>query len=310
VYIYDKDETESLDNVTSYMLEYTKDYTLIDYGIKSNDGVDYVEFIYKDDKQTYQDRYYLSDTKEYNLMLITLNDDSYLDDKYQNIIDSFQFTFDNDGSIEDLSDVSKDGYRKYQDTRLKWSINMHPDWEEYKNDKIQNKVSFNGKNDAHFSVEVYSLENGETLDSITKESIKEAVEALNPKLYTLEKQESSVIGGVKCSKLYYSYKISNNITYGCEVLFIDKNYKYILSSQLLDKDYNDVKQKELVDGIINSFNFKELETKKIGKLLDPNKIDLSKKTQKIYNDLYSIDIPFNWKEDSETMKSIEVYSNG
>jgi len=168
VYIYDKEKDTSLDSIVDFLLEYTKDYTLIDYGKKTNsDGIDYVEFIYKDDEQTYQSRYFLSDNKEYSFILTTKNDEAYIDDKYQNIINSFKFKFDNDGSAEDLSDVSKEGFRKYQDTRMKWSINMHPDWEEYKDDKIQNKVVFNGNNGAFFSLEVYSLDSGETLDSIT-----------------------------------------------------------------------------------------------------------------------------------------------
>ncbi len=201
VRIFDSDEKNSIDKITDNMLDYTKDFTLIDYGTDKNGTAEYVEFIYKDDEYTYQDRFYLTYEKEYNIVVYTQNEDSYLDDKYLNIINSFKFAFDKDGSTEDLSDVTKDGYRKYQDTRLKWSINMHPDWEENKDDKIQNKVKFNGKNDAYFSVAVYSLEKGETLDSITADSIKESEESLNPSLYKLIKQENTTIGGVACTKI-------------------------------------------------------------------------------------------------------------
>jgi len=308
VYFYEQDKDSSLDNSINYMLNFTKDYTLIDYETKSNnDGINYVEFIYKDDKQTYQYRNYLLNNMEYNFLITTQNENSYLDDKYQNIIDSFQFNFSKDGSTEDLSDVSKDGYRKYQDNRLKWSINMHPDWEEIKDNKIQNKIIFTGKDKAYFSVEVYSLDKSETLDSITEEAIKRDSEDLNMKLYNVTKQESAFIGGVKCNKLYYTVQILDKKIFGCEIYFTDKNYKYILSSELSGKDYCDSKQKKLVDGIISSFKFTELNAKTIGKLLDPEKVILTKKTRNISSDLFSMDIPFNWIDSEDNSKTFENY---
>lgn len=309
VRIFDTEEKNSIDKITDNMLDYTEDFTLIDYGNDKNGTAEYVEFIYKDDEYTYQDRFYLTNEKEYNIVVYTLNEDSYLDDKYLNIINSFKFAFDKDGSTEDLSDVTKEGYRKYQDTRLKWSINMHPDWEANKDDKIQNKVKFNGKKDAYFSVAVYSLEKGETLDSITADSIKESEENLNPSLYKLIKQENTTIGGVACTKIYYSFKILDKTSFGCEVNFVDKNYKYILSSIISEDDYNSIKQRELVDGIISSFKFKELDVKKIGKLLDPNNIAVSKKTQTISKELYSIDIPNNWDEMDVDIDGMETYGD-
>ncbi len=307
VRIFDTDETSNIDKITDFMLDYTEDFTLIDYGTDENGSTEYVEFIYKDDVYTYQDRYYITKNKEYNITVYTLNEDSYIDDKYQNIINSFKFEFSKDSSTEDLSDVTKDGYRKYQDTRLKWSINMHPDWRENKDDKIQNIVRFNGKNGAYFSVSVYSLEKGETLESITADSVKESEENLNPSLYNLIKQENTSIGGVACTKIYYSFKILDETSFGCEVNFVDKNYKYILNSIISEDDYNSIKQRELVDGIINSFRFKELDAKKIGKLLDPDNIPTSKKTQNISNNKYSFDIPSNWSKVEDTASDMVTY---
>jgi hypothetical protein len=63
-----------------------------------------------------------------------------------------------------------------------------------------------------------------------------------------------------------------------------------------EDDYNSVKQRELIDGIISSFRFKQLDVKKTGKLMDPDNIAISKKTQNISNDQYSMDIPSNWDE--------------
>lgn len=311
VNIFDKDEDTNLDNAVSNLLEYTKDYTLIDYGTReSKDGIKYVEFVYKDDSLTYQKRVYILDTKEFDILLCTHIEDLYLDDKYQSILDSFQFKYNKDGSTEDLSDVSSLGYRKYQDTRLKWSINMHPDWQEFKDDKIQNKVIFNGPDSAYFSVEVYSLEKGEDLYSITNDEIKQNDMNLNSKLYTLTNRESVTIGGIRCNKFYYTLKALDKTYYDCVVCFADKDYKYILNCEISEKDYNDSKQKTLIDGMINSFTFKELNVKTIGKLLDPDKIILSKKTQNISEDLFSMDIPYNWIESKDNTETNICYYKG
>ncbi len=89
--------------------------------------------------------------------------------------------------------------------------------------------------------------------------------------------------------------------------FVDKNYKYILSSIISEDDYNSIKQRELVDGIISSFKFKELDVKKIGKLLDPDNISISKKTQNISNDKYTMDIPSNWDEVEDEVDGMVTY---
>jgi hypothetical protein len=309
VYMYDKNEDTSIDSTTKKYLEYIKDgNTLIDYSNKTNeDGIEYVDFVYKDDIYTYHIRAYITDKKVYSVILMTEIEESYLDDKYQNLLNSFRFKFDNDGSTEDLSDVSKDGYRKYQDTRLKWSINMLPYWEEIKDEKVQNKVSFNGTEDEYFSVEVYSLEKGETLDSVTQDSINDDTKEYNQNLYTVSKPESAIIGGIKCNKVYYSIKLPDQTIFGCEVYFTDKNYKYILTSEIPEEDYNNLKQRNLVDGMINSFKFTEIDAKKIGKLLDPDKVGTSNKMRTISNDSYSIDIPTSWTVDKENTNTEQNY---
>lgn len=305
--IYDREEDQTLDDVANEFLEYLDEYTLIDYSIQTQNELEFVEFVYKDDEFTYQERVFLSSNKEYYILLITDNEDSYLDDKYQDILNSFEYKFKKDGSTEDLSDVNASGYRKYQDTRLKWSINLLPDWIEYKSDSVQNSVVFNDKDNSVLSVAVYSLDKGETLDSVTKDSIKEDSEELNADLYKVIKQESTVIGGVKCNKVYYSIELYDGTYYGWDIFFVDKNYKYIIGCEIPEKAYNNSKQRKLVEGMINSFKFSELNFKNIGKLLDPDKIVISNKPRKINNDLFSFEIPSNWKKDTSTEENI-VYS--
>lgn len=307
LYLYETDETSSLDNVENYMLEWTEDYTLIDYGRERMNGYDYVEFIYKDDEWTYQKRVFLTKEKEYEIIIYTQNDDAYLDDKYQDLINSLNFNFPKDKSAEDLSDVKSNGYRTYQDTRLKWSIEVFPYWEEIKDRNIQNSVNFYGKGNEYGEVSIYSLEKGETLDSVTRQLIKDDTDKLNPEFFKIVRQEDSKINGVSCKKIYYTLAAPDNTYSGCEAVLVDKNYKYIVDIQLPDTEYNKSSKKSMLEGMLSSFKFSELDPKVTGKLLDRNKISLSNSTKNIDEALYSFKIPFNWTESAANTEISKTY---
>lgn len=305
VYIDDLEEDTTVEDIANSMYEEMDYYTLIDFGIKESNGLEYVEFVFKDEYGTYQQRIFLSGKQQFTLTLCTENEDSYLDDKYQNILDSFSLKYSRDGSVEDLSDINSSGYRKYQDTRMKWSINMLPEWEEYKDSDIQNEVEFYGKNEASLVVKVYSLDKGETLDSITKASIDRDNARLNNDLYKVIKQETVTINGVKCSKVHYTLQFADKLHYGWDIFFVDKNYKYIIGCEISEDDYNNSRQKRLVEGMLNSFKFTELNVKAIGKLLDPNKVIINEKQKTVNTDYFTLKIPssFSTGVDSEQMKS-------
>ncbi|MDF2986140.1 MAG: copper amine oxidase domain protein [Eubacterium sp.] len=311
IYLLDAGKDTNLDNIANNIKESLKEYTLIDFIQDTHNGVDYVEFMYKDDKWTEQERVYIAKNKVYFMTIYTKNEDSYDDEKYKNLMDSFSFYFDKGGSTEDLSDVTAEGYRKYQDTRLKWSIDMIPYWEEFKDNKIQNKVVFNGKDDEYLSVEVYSLEKDETLDSITQKSIDKDKEELNPSLYTITNSENTTIGDVDCTKVYYTLKMPSKVIYGCEIFIVDGNYKYLISSEIPEDVYKNSKEKELFDGMLNSFSFKKLDAKSTGKLLDPDKVTISSdKTSTVNTDLYSVEVPFNWIEGENNTDTYKYYYKG
>lgn len=86
--------------------------------------------------------------------------------------------------------------------------------------------------ESFFSVNIYSLEKGETLDSITTSAINSYERDYNTEMFKFERQERAVIGGVKCSKLYYKYTKTDKLKYGCDIFFADKNYKYVLSYEI------------------------------------------------------------------------------
>ncbi|ACL76069.1 stalk domain-containing protein [Ruminiclostridium cellulolyticum] len=305
--IKDKDKDATLEDEQQNLREEAEDSTLIDYGIYESNGIEYAEIVYKGSDVTFVKRVYMTDTKEFVLLLLLENDKSYLDNKYQDLIDSFQFKFSKDGSTEDLSDVSATGYRKYQDTQLKWSAKILPYWREYKDDNIHNEVQFDGLFGEIFSVKIYSLEKGETLDSITSSAIKNYECDYNPEIFKFERQESAVIGGVKCSKIYYKYNISDKPIYGCDIFFVGKNYKYVLCYELSEESYNDSSKRMMVEGMVNSFRFEQLDLKATGKLMDPSKITSSTKTRTFDDDYYSFKLPSGWKTSQDNTDDFKQY---
>lgn len=310
LYLYDADENSNLDNVENFMFEWTKNYTLIDYKRDSINGLDFVEFIYKDNNWTYRKRVFITKEREYQFIIYTLNDDDYSSEKYQNIIDSLTFKFPKDKSSEDLSDVKADGYRTYQDTRLKWSMNIIPYWREVKDDNIQNNIVFYGEGSELASVSVFSLEKGETLDSVTQQKIKDRTDAMNPELFKITNQESTTVNGISCNKIYYSVSLYDQAYTGCDVIIVDKNYKYILNSMIPAKEYTKSSKRNMLQGMLNSFKFAELDTKTVGKLLDRNKVILSNNTRNIDQTMYSVKLPFNWIEDDENTNDTQYYYKG
>ncbi|EPR13366.1 stalk domain-containing protein [Ruminiclostridium papyrosolvens] len=310
--IKDKDKDSTLEDKQQNLREEAEDSTLIDYGIYESNGVEYAEIVYKDSDLTFVKRVYMTNTKEFLLLMLLDNDKSYLDNKYQDLLDSFQFKFSKDGSTEDLSDVSATGYRKYQDTQLKWSAKILPYWSEYKDENIHNEVQFDGLFGENFSIKIYSLDKGETLDSITSSAIKSYERDYNPEMFKFESQESAVIGGVKCNKLYYKYTRLDKTKYGCDIFFVDKNYKYVLCYELPEESYNDSNKRMMVEGMVNSFRFEQLDLKATGKLMDPSQITTSTKTRTIEEDYYSFKLPSGWKTSQDNTDDNKKYysSNG
>lgn len=303
--LYDRSEKDDLDSIANDILDDMYDYTLIDYEIKNKNGLKFLDFVYKDSYGTYQERIFLTNTKIYDIVIETENDTSYLDEKYQNILDSFKLSFSKDGSTEDLSDVNADGYRKYQETGLNWSISLLPDLRESKDKNIQNKVYFYGKNDFTFSVKIFSLDKGETLESLTQSYEKDDSDLFNPSAYKILKQETTVINGIKCNKVYYSMKYADETYYGCDIFLVDKNYKYLLWYEVSEDDYKNANQMKKIEGMINSFTVRGIDVKTAGKLLDPDKVVLSDKKRTVSNDIFSMEIPINWKNniDNDILKN-------
>lgn len=298
--IYDRNKENDMDSIANDILDELYDYTLIDYEIKRKNGTEFLDFVYRNSYSTYQERVFLTNTKIYDIVIGTKNNVSYSDEKYGNILESFKLTFSRDGSTEDLSDVNADGFRKYQETGLNWSINLLPDLRESKDNNIQNRVYFYGKNDFSFSVKIYSLDKGETLESLTENYEKEDSDYFNPELYKILKKENVVVNGIKCNKVYYSMKYKNETHYGCDIFLVDKNYKYLLWYEVSEEDYRNANLMKKIEGMVNSFTIREIDAKTVGKLLDPDKVVLSDKKRTVSGDIFSMDVPINWKKNIDT----------
>ena len=307
VNLYDADSESNLDNAVTNIKEKIEDFTLIDFTENSSNGEDYVEFIYSDNEWTVQERCYITKTTEYDILIYTKNDDSYDDEKYQNLMTSFNFKFDKTGSTEDLSDVTKEGYRKYQDTRLKWTIDMIPYFEEIKDEKIQNKILFFGKNYEFLTVEVYSMDKGETLDSVTKTILDDSAAHYNSELYSVTKQEKIKVDGTEGNRVNYTITYPGKFVYGYEMFFTDNSYKYIVTAQIPEEVYNNSKDRKLVEGMLNSFSFKKLDAKVTGKLLDPAKVSLSNRVRTVKDSNYTIALPINWSESENNNEEFQFY---
>ncbi len=308
IFLYDS-EGSSLDNAVKNIKERIQEYTLIDFVEDSNSGEKYVEFIYSNDKNTVRSRTYITKTTEYDILLITENEDDYNDEKYQNLIQSFDFKFNKDGSTEDLSDVTNEGFRKYQDTRLKWTVDMIPYYEEIKTDKIRNVIAFEGNNSEYFSVQVYSLDKGETLDSITKKYLDDDAAHYNPEFYSVTNQEKVEINGVEGNKVYYTLKLLSTTIYGCEMFFTDDNYKYIVKSEIPENVYIQFSKRRLVEGMIKSFSFQKLDAKVTGKLLDPKKVSMDDRVRTIDGPGFDMSIPVDWYGDEDNEDTYQFFYN-
>ncbi len=307
VAINDTKKESSIDDFIKYVNDKIKGFTRIDFVEDSNNGEKYAEFVYCDDKNTVRERCYITKTTVYDILIITENDDDYDDEKYKSLVQSFDFNCNKDGSTEDLSDVTKDGYRKYLDTRLKWSVDMIPYYEEVKVDNIRNVIAFYGKEYEYFSVQVYSIDKDDTLDSITQKSLDDDAAHYNSEFYSVTKQEKVEINGVEGNKVFYTLKFPDITVYGYEMFFVDNNYKYIVRAEIPENVYNHFNKKKLVEGMINSFSFQKLDAKATGKLLDPNKISMNGRVRTLDEAGFTMSIPVEWTEDDENTDTYQYF---
>ncbi|HOV25586.1 MAG TPA: copper amine oxidase N-terminal domain-containing protein [Pseudobacteroides sp.] len=313
-------EDDTLDTLMASVREdLGSSLTLVSQGKKVKNGQEYSKMVYKGNG-VIDIRYFIKGERIYKIVLYMDDYNKYIGSSvYTDLMDSFATDFVQNSSIEDLSDISKDGYRKYEDKNLKFSMNVSPEWFKVDNESTPNVVAFfnnPGSTKEYYDslhIDMYSVEKGITAKDLVDRMVKEMQDEINPDYYKILKQEDGELNGVKCSKIYYMQKISGMDIYSCDIFIVGKNYKYNIYYHIASDTYNDKKKLEEIENALNSFKFTEPDATKIGELMDPNYYDDMDSTVKRQSKKYkwSVNLPTSWVADARGNNEDQVlYSSG
>lgn len=310
------------DTINSLMttdLNYFSDYTLVSQGKVKKDNLEYSKSVFKSDYGVWQVRNYLSDQWVFELSLYMDDYEKYINSTVdKDILDTFSLGYQAESQLEDLSDISKEGFRKYEDKTLKFSVDVAPEWakDEYSNkyntieffDAVSDSSDFNNQ----FCVNMYSYETGFTLDHWVKNIYQNLQDYINPDYYKIIKEENGVINGVPCKKIYYSQNLPGETVYSCDVLLLGKHYKYNVFYYLNSATYENPQKLALFEKALNSFKFSEPDPQKVGSLMDP--YDIEQTNEKILKSnaqyKWSMEISANYKpQEDNNDRDQAFYSN-
>jgi len=313
-------EDDTLDTLMASVREdLGSSLTLVSQGKKVKNGQEYSKTVYKGEGAI-DVRYFIKDERIYKLVLYMKEYEKYSGSSvYTDILDSFNTDYVQNSSIEDLSDISKEGYRKYEDKKLKFSINVSPEWFKVDNENTPNVVEFYdnpGSTKEYYDslhIDMYSVEKGITAKDLGNRLIKEMQDEINPDYYKILKQEDGELNGVKCNKIYYMQKIGGMDIYSCDIFIVGKNYKYNIYYHIDSETYNDEKKLEEIENALNSFKFTEPDPTKVGELMDPNYSEdegsTIKKQSKKYK--WTVNLPISWVAGTSSNNEDEViYGSG
>lgn len=310
-------EGETLDTLMTETRENYDFYTLVSQNKLTKEGLEYVKTVVKG-TSVYDIRQYIKNNKVYEVELYAKDYDKYKDTTtYTGILDSFITSFTKDGSIEDLSDINGEGYRTYSDKNLKFTINILPDWYQNRNDNQPNTIEFNESDSEedkigdNIYVNMFSLEDGFTLEGWVKKDLKELEDTLNPEYYQILQQEDVTINGVNAKKLLYILKIANKSLYVADIFLAGKNYKYSISYLIKSDTYNNQDKLAKIEQSLNSFIFTEPDPNKVGTMMSPKDVDVSDTKVKKQNAAlkWSLELPATWTADFENNDKDQVLYN-
>lgn len=281
-------------------LEYDYGFTLIRH--EKNDN--YARVVYRESPFTYEDRYYINDGKVYyiNLSFEDYDNATYVtNQEVQNFLDSFSTKFVNDGRIEDLSDVTEDGFRPYRNKDLGFSIDVLANWIEmefgeadYEESSIMAKFIDDLGN--YVYITMYPYDEGLSLDDVVKMETDFIKKEYNPELYKLESIKDIEISGKKAKELLYEIKHDDRTEYMIYIFMVGENYKYNVGCLLTQDTYNDEKSKQKVLDMLHSFKFDEPDSEDIVYIEDSRFVDIAEDYITLENDRYmwSMKVPSTW----------------
>jgi len=285
----------TIDNLLSFALSSVKDdYTLM----KQEKGEGYAKVVYRDRIFAYEDRYYIKDGKIYYLNLIFEDYNIYKSDQdIQRLLDSFSVKFVNDGSIEDLSDVTEKGVRPYTNKNLKYSIDVLADWAEIKYEGTENTVDFVDNLGNSVCINMFSYDKGLSLDEVVKKEIDYIKKEYNPKMYSLVSTKDVLIDGKKAKELLYKFSNGDMTEYLMDIFVLGENYKYNIRCSFTEETYNDIKSREKILDMMYSFRFEEPDFDEIGYMLDTRFLGIEESYRTVESTRYkwSMELPSTWE---------------
>lgn len=308
VNITEASNSDTMNSLLAEQLQYVSSYTLVNQGIFTQGDQEYVKVVYKDGEWTYEDRMFIKDDKVFIFSIEVKGEDQYKNNnEIASLLDSFKTEFVDNESIKNLSNVVEDGYRAYENEKLKWSINILADWQELiYGDKV-NEVRFAEEYNLtdlginRVVVKMTSKKDGLTLDEWIANEEKNYEENYNDELVKILKTKKTEINGKKSVKLYTSMELDDKVIYSCEAYLIGENYKYQVLYVMNSNSYKDSEIKSKIEKMIDSFDFEEPVVEEVGQIIDVNEIVIEDGTREIKNEelKWAFEIPYNWTADYE-----------
>lgn len=306
VNITEAKNNDTINSLLAEELEYISNYTLVSQGKVTTDGQEYVKVVYKDSEGIYEDRISIKDEKVFIYSLEVSDEKKYKNNnEIATLLDSFKTEFVSNESINDLSNVTEDGYRIYENEKLKWSVNVLADWKEANYDNKVNEIGFSEDYKANdlemngINVKMTSKKDGLNLDKWLDEEEQYFDDNYNDELVKILKIDDAIINGKKSKKMYSSMKLNDKVLYACEAYLIGKNYKYQVYYIMNSKSYNDLEMRAKIEKMIDSFVFEDPDVDEVGQLIDVNDVSIEEGTREIKNEelKWAFEIPFNWTSD-------------
>ncbi|MEA4847960.1 MAG: copper amine oxidase N-terminal domain-containing protein [Clostridiaceae bacterium] len=314
--IFDLKSGESCETLFSDELQHSSNYTLISQEKSKKYGLDYFKLAYKDGSYIYEERDFIKGNKVYELYLRIWDTSKFNNiEELEPLLDSFIPEFKKDGSSEDLSDAAADGYRIYEDKKLKFSIKVPADWYALENDGKENQVTFtepakNGSSETDtLSISMFSLEDGFTLDKWNERDLKYIKDEFNPELVNILTSEEMTINSVKARKNIYSLAYTSKPAYTYDISTIGKNYRYKIR-YTTNKPYDNAIAANDINNILKTFTFAEPNVEDVGSFLDPDSIAKPEGNRQVKSNdgSFSLKVPQNWINQTTT-EGIVYYSN-
>lgn len=312
--IYENDEKLTLDNIKANETKSAQYGTLVGQEIRTTkSGTTFVCTQSKNKYEFSDSKVYLKDGYIYEVY-VSIDIDMPASDrqKYIDITDSFDFSFDKD-TTDDLSNIV-DGLRTFDNKNLNVEMNIPGDWQDRSNSNKENEFSFvqfdkDYNRLGHAVLRIYSVSNYKTAEEWAQAEYAFDKYTLNPKLVTFTAVAVTSIAGNQGYCYTYALKQADKDYVVRNTFFYYEGYAYMLTVKALKSEG------DTIDKINASLKASKIDAAKVGKLAMPvHSIDNSVTTYENKYDKYKVSVPSDWYaygsnsmfEDSVTGVSVQI----